>query len=154
MNDNTLHIDLDAVLRTRMPRYYKFIPRFLIRWLEKTVCQKEMNDMLDYCRGKRDADFCRGVLEHLDITVNIMGSENLPSPSNRRVTIVSNHPLGGLDGMALIKWASEYWGGTVRFIVNDLLMAIEPLSGTFVPINKHGAQSRDCLINTTDAADE
>ena len=140
--ESTLHIDLDAVLRSRLPRYYRFIPRFVISTLEKIICQQEMNDMLDFCRGKRDADFCRGVLEHLNITLSVKGTENLPEPGHRRVTVVSNHPLGGLDGMSLIKWAQEYWGGNVRFIVNDLLMAIEPLSGTFVPINKHGSQSR------------
>ncbi|MBD5180445.1 MAG: glycerol acyltransferase [Bacteroidales bacterium] len=149
--ENALHIDLDAVLRSRLPRYYRFIPGFLIRRLEKIICQQEMNDMLDYCHGKRDADFCRGVLEHLDITLSIKGEGNLPDPAHRRVTIVSNHPLGGLDGMSLIKWAQEYWGGNVRFIVNDLLMAIEPLSGTFVPINKHGSQSRDASHSLDEA---
>ncbi len=31
----------------------------------------------------------------------------------------------------------------MRFVVNDLLMAVEPLSDTFLPINKHGAQCRE-----------
>lgn len=101
-----------------------------------------MNEMLRVCGSMRDGDFCRGVLGHLDITVDIKGEENLPPATNRRVTIVSNHPLGGLDGMALIDWATRRWGPGVKFIVNDLLMAIEPLTGTFVPVNKHGGQSR------------
>lgn len=41
--------------------------------------------------------------------------------------------------------ATAYWGGEVKFVVNDLLMAIEPLSGTFIPVNKHGSQSRNSL---------
>lgn len=101
-----------------------------------------MNEMLDNAGERRGADFCRSVLKHLDIEVDVKGAENLPPRENRRVTIVSNHPLGGLDGMALIDWATGYWGGTVRFVVNDLLMAIEPLTDVFIPINKHGAQSR------------
>ncbi len=140
---DVMHIDLNAVLKSRVPKYYRFIPRPLVRWLEKVICQDEMNEMLETCRGKRDSRFCQGVLDHLDITVEVRGTENLPAPSHRRVTIVSNHPLGGLDGMALIKWAAGYWGTEVKFVVNDLLMAIEPLSGTFVPINKHGSQSRN-----------
>ena len=67
---------------------------------------------------------------------------NLPETSHRRVLLVCNHPLGGLDGMALIAWFSDYFGTQLQVVVNDLLMAVEPLSPCFVPVNKHGAQSR------------
>lgn len=137
-----IQIDLDAVVRTRLPRHYRYIPKFLIRRLAKMICQDEMNEMLRACNGMRDADFCRGVLDHLDISYSIEG-EGRPDPSNRRVIIASNHPLGGLDGMILIDYVSKVYGGTVKFIVNDLLMAIEPLKGVFLPINKHGRQSRE-----------
>lgn len=137
-----MRIDLDAVLAARVPGLHRFLPRFIVRWFERIICQDDMNEMLRVCRGKRDADFCRGVLDHLDICIDVAGTCKLPPRDHRRVTIVSNHPLGGLDGMALIDWAVSYWGHGVKFVVNDLLMAIEPLSGTFIPINKHGAQSR------------
>lgn len=140
-----MRIDLDAVLRSRLPRGSRLVPRFVVNWLKRTICQDSLNEMLEVNRGKRGADFCRGVLDHLDIRVDVVGEENLPPADRRRVTIVSNHPLGGLDGMALIAWATERWGCDVKFIVNDLLMAIEPLSDVFVPINKHGGQSRRAI---------
>ncbi|MCM1450039.1 MAG: hypothetical protein NC082_06825 [Clostridiales bacterium] len=146
-----MRIDLDAVLKTRLPGWYKYIPRFVVAWLERVICQREMNEMLEECRGLRDGDFCRGVMDHLDITVETIGEENLPPVADRRVTIVSNHPLGGLDGMALIDWSTRRWGKGVKFVVNDLLMAIEPLSGTFVPVNKHGGQSRTASGNLDEA---
>lgn len=139
-----IRIDIDAVLRSRMPRQYRFIPRFLIRRLAKTVCQDELNEMLSVCEGKRDAEFCRGVIDHLQITYQVEGERNLDH-SNRRVIIVSNHPLGGLDGMMLIDYLSGVFGGNLKFLVNDLLMAIEPLNGVFLPINKHGHQSREAF---------
>lgn len=151
MADTALHIDLDKVISTRLPRYYRFIPRWAIRLLERIICQDKLNAMLDACRGLRDAAFCRGVIEHLDISVEVTGAQLLPPPSHRRVTIVSNHPLGGLDGMALIDIITRHWGAPVKFVVNDLLMAVEPLTDTFVPINKHGGQSRGASI-TLDAA--
>jgi len=150
-NSEVMRIDLDAVLRARVPKYRKYIPGFIVRWLERVICQDEMNEMLEVCRGKRDADFCRGVLDHLDIDIDVKGTENLPPACHRRVTIVSNHPLGGLDGMALIDRAVKYWGPGVKFIVNDLLMAIDPLKGTFIPINKHGAQSRNAFSRLEEA---
>lgn len=136
-----IRIDIDAVIRKRLPRHYRYIPHFFIRWLSGIICQDQLNEMLRVCHGKRDADFCRGVIEHLGITYNINGGQNLPN--DRRFIAVSNHPLGGLDGMMLIDFLSRHYGCTVRFIVNDLLMVIEPLNGVFLPINKHGHQSRE-----------
>ena len=141
-DNDVMRIDLKKVLSERLPRYRRWIPGFVIRWLERLICQDQMNLMLEECRGMRDADFCRGVLKHLDVTTTVTGSEKLPPSNHRRVTIVSNHPLGGLDGMALIDFVDRHWGRGAKFIVNDLLMAIEPLSDTFIPINKHGSQSR------------
>ena len=142
MNQSSvIKIDVDKVLRERLSRYYKFIPRVVIKWLERTICQNRLNALLENNKGKVDADFCRGVLHDLNISINVTGTENL-NPHSRRVVIVSNHPLGGLDGIALIDYVSSRYGGKIHFVVNDLLMAIKPLNGVFLPINKHGRQSR------------
>ena len=143
--DEVIKIDIDEVLRQRATRYYKFIPRFLIRWLERTVCQDRLNWLLERNRGRRDADFCRGVLDDLNVGVKVTGEQNLHPDTDRRVVIVSNHPLGGLDGIALIDYVTRVYGDKIHFIVNDLLMAIKPLTGVFLPINKHGKQSRASL---------
>ncbi len=136
-----IQIDVDAVIRSRLPRHYRHIPRFVIRWLSRTICQDEMNEMLRVCHGKRNADFCRGVIDHLGTSYTVSGEDRLPQSG--RFIAVCNHPLGGLDGMMLIDFITRHYGPGVKFIVNDLLMAIEPLSGVFLPINKHGRQSRE-----------
>lgn len=151
--DKELKIDLDAVLQAKLPRGRRFIPKFIVTWLKRTICQDKLNEMLRINRGKRGADFCRGVLDHLNIKVDVANEELLPPATHRRVTIVSNHPLGGLDGMALIDWATRQWGKGVTFVVNDLLMAIEPLREVFIPINKHGAQGREALERLDKAFD-
>lgn len=140
-----LEINVAEVLRTRAPRYNRFIPRPLIRKLERTICQEELNRLLRDNYPRRGSAFCRGVLDDLNVTVNFHGTEHLPPKSHTRVLFVSNHPLGGLDGMALIDFVKNYYGVEPKFIVNDLLSAIEPLSHTFIPVNKHGAQSRDAI---------
>ncbi len=146
-----LEINVGEVLRQRLPRYYRFIPRGMVRWLERTVCQDGLNRLLRDNFPKRDADFCRGVLDDLDVTVNYHNIENLPPRELTRVLFVSNHPLGGLDGMALIDFVRSYYGVDPKFIVNDLLAAVEPLSDTFLPVNKHGAQSRQAIRALDDA---
>ncbi len=137
-----LKIDVGAVLRQRLPRYSRFIPRFLVRGLEKLICQDGLNSLLESSAGREGASFCRGVLEDLDADYTIYGSENMPDPSDRKVIYVCNHPLGALDGIALIDMITRHHGVEPHFVVNDLLWAVKPLRTVFVPINKHGGQSR------------
>lgn len=146
-----LEINVGEVLRQRLPRYWRFIPHGLVRWLERTVCQDELNRLLRDNFPRRDADFCRGVLDDLGVTVNFHNLDNLPPKEQTRVLFVSNHPLGGLDGMALIDFVRTYYVVAPRFIVNDLLNAVEPLSDTFIPVNKHGSQSREAIRRLDDA---
>lgn len=134
-----IQIDLKGILKSRSATAR--IPGFIVRRLEKIICQDELNHMLRVAYPRRGAAFCRAVLDHLQIKVDVEGCENLP-PVTDRVLYVSNHPLGGLDGMALIDWVTRRHGIEPRFIVNDLLMAVEPLNEVFLPINKHGSQSR------------
>ncbi|MDE5647262.1 MAG: 1-acyl-sn-glycerol-3-phosphate acyltransferase [Muribaculaceae bacterium] len=145
MSDNRLRIDIDGVLKNRAPGLRKFLPRFVVGWIEQLICQKRLNEMLDVAGHLRDAEFSRAVLDYLRIKRVARGEEHLPGDNeSHRVIYVSNHPLGGLDGMALIDYLSQKSPtGRVKFVVNDLLMAVEPLRGVFLPVNKHGGQSRD-----------
>lgn len=148
-----MKIDVDAVLRARLPRHYRWIPRPLIRMVERTICQDQLNDLLRRNAGRRGAEFCAGVLSDLDISYSIRHGERLPA--DPRVIIACNHPLGGLDGLILIDYFTRHYGRPVRFLVNDILMAVDPLSDVFMPINKHGRQSRSdaSTIDTVLASD-
>lgn len=137
-----IQIDLSAILKSR--KGTRRIPAFAVSWLKRLIRQDELNAMLAAAYPRRGAAFCCAVLDHLGIAVNVRHAERLPEV-NRRVVYASNHPLGGLDGMALIDWVTRRHGVEPQFIVNDLLMAVEPLSDVFLPINKHGSQSRKAL---------
>lgn len=135
-----INIDLGRILGER--KGTRCVPGFVVRWLSRLIHQDELNEMLRVAYPARGAAFCQAVLEHLGVRVSVRCEERLPAPSLRRVIYVSNHPLGGLDGMALIDWATRRHGVEPRFVVNDLLMAVEPLGDVFLPVNKHGGQSR------------
>ena len=53
--------------------------------------------------------------------------------------------------MALIEIITAHHGIEPNFVVNDLLMAIEPLRKVFVPVNTHGRQSRRGTAGIEDA---
>lgn len=143
--NKAIQIDLQQIVRERLGKHSRLVPRFIVRWLEKLVCQNDLNKLLRNNFPKEGAAFCEGVLHDLDVAVDVVGEDNLPPVSDRKVVIVSNHPLGGLDGMALIAWAARRYGDRLHFVVNDLLDAVAPLRTVFVPVNKHGGQSRESI---------
>lgn len=139
MNGKLVKIDVDNVLRTRLPKHYRYIPRFVVRWLERTICQDRLNTILEKMADKNSVDAATAALDEMGINVTASGLDELP---DGRYMFVSNHPLGGLDGLALISLLGNRYDHKIKFLVNDLLMAVVPLRGVFLPVNKYGHQSR------------
>ena len=144
-------IDLDQVIRRRLPGRYERIPKWLIHGAERFIRQDDLNALMAGASGARDAEFCRSVLEQLSTTYTVVHPERLPAPAEQRVIFTCNHPLGALDGIIIIDMLSAIYGPGIKFIVNDLLSAVEPLSGVFLPVNKHGAQSRQAVAAIEEA---
>ncbi len=143
-SDRTLlQLDIAGILKQRIPvSKQRYIPNFLYRVLPRLIHQDELNEMLRISYPSMGSEFSQKILKYLDIEVVVEGEENLPK-DGVRVVFASNHPLGGLDGIALIAvLGSRYGDNNIRFMVNDLLMNVEPLSNVFLPINKYGSQAR------------
>jgi putative hemolysin len=131
-------IDVDEIFRNKNPRLYKLLPGFIMGYIKRTIHQDEVNEVLALYKDKYGLDFIRVILDHMGINYSVEGEENIPV--NGRHIFVSNHPLGGLDGMVFLDIVGKYHKN-VKFIVNDLLLNIKNLEPLFVPINKHGRQS-------------
>lgn len=140
MGTEPLRIDVDSVIRQRLPRHYKYIPKWLIHWLERIIRQDGLNKILAHIGDKKGVEAADIALADLNITLKATGEENIPGEG--RFIFASNHPLGGLDGMGLISLIGHRYDGEIKFIVNDLLMAVKPFDNIFMPVNKHGRQSR------------
>ena len=148
MSGQPIKIDVDKVLRDRLSGHYKYIPRFVVRWLERTICQDRLNAILEKMAGKNSVDAATAALDEMNITVKATGLDHL---YDGRFMFVSNHPLGGLDGLALISLLGNRYDKKIKFLVNDLLMAVEPLRGVFLPVNKYGKQSRTVATQIEEA---
>ena len=128
-------IDIGRLLRAKNPRLARWIPRFVIRGLERLVRLRRINHVLSHYGAQSPMEFIRSTLEYIGVTYTVHGADRIPKES--RVLFASNHPL---DGLMLAEAVNPYVPG-VRVIVNDLLMHLEPLAPIFVPVNKYGAQS-------------
>jgi 1-acyl-sn-glycerol-3-phosphate acyltransferase len=134
MSENKI-IDIKRLIESKSPKLAKWLPGFVISYLKKTLHQDEINDFLQKHKDVYNAEFCAAVIEFFNIHIEIVGIENIPKKGP--VIIAMNHPLGGMDAMALI---SELRGQRedLKFIVNDLLMNLHNLKDLFVGVNKHG----------------
>lgn len=109
--------------------------------LARLIHQDELNDMLCYADGLDGSCFSEAIYDYLELGLEVEGLDRIPE--GRRYVFACNHPLGGLDGIGLVKvLGGRYGDDNVRFLVNDMLMHVEPLRGVFLPINKYGAQGR------------
>ena len=151
MAEGPLVLDLHAILRARLPKKVsRLVPGFMISWLAKIVHQRELNEILRMAYPNRGSHFSRKVIEYLDLKVEVEGLENLPD--GKRYMFASNHPLGGLDGIALIGVLGDKYGNeNIRFLVNDMLMNVEPLRDVFLPVNKFGRQGREASAAINEA---
>lgn len=144
-------IDIEAVLASKVGDKMRYVPRFLVNWLIRIAHQDELNDFLWKNREKEGVAWLRSVLDHLDVKIEVEGLENLPSPTDMRPsTFVCNHPLGGIDGVALGAVVGETYGEHVRYFVNDLLMNFPALAPLCIPVNKTGKQSRGLADKVAD----
>lgn len=151
----TMEINLHKILRERMPaKARRFVPGFLISALERIIHQDDLNEMLRVCAPAEGSEFASRILRHLDITITTEGLDRLAAAANdgKRLMFAGNHPLGGLDGIALIAVLGGIYGDDgIRFLVNDMLMNVEPLRKVFLPVNKFGAQRRSAAEAINDA---
>ena len=122
----------------------KFVPKFLVRWLKHIIHEDEVNRFLWESRDKSGTEWLTECVRYLDMDLRIEGLENLPDKNDGKLyTFVSNHPLGGQDGVALGSIIGKHYDGNFRYLVNDLLLNLPGLAPVSIGINKTGKQSRD-----------
>ena len=137
-------IDIDNILKSKMGGKAKYVPRFASAWLKHIVHQDQVNEFLHSARDLKGVPWLDATLKYLDITLKVEGEENLPPKDDGKLyTFVSNHPLGGIDGVAIGSVVGHHYDGNFRYLVNDLLMNLPGLAPLCIGINKTGKKGRD-----------
>lgn len=135
-------IDVELILKTKAYKLYKWLPRFAINWLKKKLHEDDINHAMETLKDEEGLEFNRKGLDMLGAKVESKNNELIPKTGS--IIIAANHPLGGLDGMALIKSVGEV-RPDVRFFVNDILKNLKNYGEIFVAVNKVGASSAGSL---------
>lgn len=137
-------IDIEKILQDKMGSKAKYVPNFMVNWVKKIIHEDEVNRFLWESRDKTGTEWLTECVKYLQMTIEIEGLENLPDKNDGKLyTFVSNHPLGGQDGVALGSIIGKHYDGRFRYLVNDLLLNLPGLKPVSIGINKTGKQSRD-----------
>lgn len=123
-------IDIERILTER---FHGKTPRLLVKIIKRLVHEDFLNGY--FVQGYEGVDFCENAVKYLDVHLNVEGLDEIPSGGGERYTFVSNHPLGGIDGVALAGLIGRKFDGKVKMMVNDFLMHLEGLAPLCIPVN-------------------
>ncbi|EKE83863.1 GNAT family N-acyltransferase [Idiomarina xiamenensis] len=86
-------------------------------------------------------EFVEQVLDYFNFTYSVRDTELDNIPSHGRVVIIANHPIGSLDGLALLKMVSKV-RPDVKVVANDLLAELPPLADLLLPVRVFGGTTQ------------
>lgn len=117
-------------------------------WLEKPVKaalrgllhEKEFHEFEEKYPHLVGLEFVEQVLNHFNVSYSVRDSERENIPTSGRVVIIANHPVGSIDGLALIKMVADI-RRDVKVVVNSMLMTVKPLSPLLLPVNNMGGKT-------------
>lgn len=145
-NNNQEHtplIDLDQILINKWGQIYQRIPTFLINWVKRLIHQDDINYLIRRIGLLKGGAAAKVILDELSVTYEVVGEDNIPLTASSSFTFVSNHPLGGLDGIAFIDYLGKKYNDKAKLLVNDILLNLKMFDNVFVPINKFGKQAKE-----------
>lgn len=151
-------IDLKTVIESKVPGYFNRYPRFIsnliLRLLTRILHLREVNEFLAQHSDKFGFEFIDELFDRLDFSFLLSSKDRVKIPSEGKLICVANHPLGALDGLAVLKAV-----GTIRtdvkIVANDVLMNIENLGELFLPYDVFSSKAqrsrlmgiKDSLLN-------
>lgn len=136
-------IDIEKIVKSKLGGKARWVPRWLIGWFKRILHEDEVNAFLDEHRDITGTTWLEACVRYLDMNVTIVGKENLPDKNDGRLyTFVSNHPLGGQDGVCLGAIIGRHYDGRFRYLVRSELLWLPGLKPVCIGINKIGRQSR------------
>lgn len=112
----------------------KIIKKAINKFAESVVHQEKINEFLKENSHLGSYEFIENILEELNFSYSLSSKDIQNIPSSGRVVIIANHPLGGLDALALIKAISDI-RKDLKIVVNNFLSTIEPLESITININ-------------------
>ena len=125
--------DIEKALQAMAP---KAVKPFLSKLAMDLLKLKEINRIYAKYENLSGLDFIDGVLNEIEINLEIQPTMIKNLPQSGGFVLVSNHPLGLLDGLILAKLLLQHNPNT-KLLANFLLQKIEKLKPYIIPVNPY-----------------
>ncbi len=132
-------IDIANIIAQKSPTLSHLLPAFLVNKLRAIIHEADLNRGLAHIGDIDGLAFVDAVIDYFGLNLQVWGQEHIPQ--DERIIVVANHPLGGLDGLALLSVIGKT-RPNLLFLVNDILMHFPNLKSLFLPVDKHGGNRK------------
>lgn len=105
--------------------------------LRKLTHEQEINQFLTDNEGLDPVTFIESVFDYFNFSYTVPNRDKANIPAQGRVVIIANHPIGSLDGLAILRLLLEV-RPDVKILANDMLMNFEALHPLLIPLDNMG----------------
>ncbi len=148
-------IDLEKMLARYLSHSWENIPlvfrQSVMRLVRKILYLDRIEGFLENHSGVCGFNLIDDIFEYIDISFLVSSRELERIPAAGKVICVSNHPLGGLDGLVLLKVFHEV-RPDVRIVANDMLLVLDGLAELFLPVDVFSGRSTKADLHRIDEA--
>lgn len=145
-------ISVAHMLSERFPAFDQkplLFRKLVVGLLRLLLCERRLNDFMQFADGHSGLGFNDCIIQYLNVRYGVTGREHIPASGP--VVIVANHPLGALDGSALIQLVSQV-RPDVRMVVSDVLLQFRPARDILLPVDNLSGRSNRGNVDGIDAA--
>ncbi|BEU02318.1 acyltransferase [Agarivorans sp. OAG1] len=145
-------ISAQQVLNQHYPSLAQHPRRYsLAKWFfSKVLFEDEFQAFGEKHPHLKGVAFIDQVFTELNVSYRVSQNERERIPSEGRVIIVANHPIGSIDGLALLHLVSQV-RKDVKIVANEILSAIKPLDDLLLPVDNMRGNSQRKQLNAIKA---
>ncbi|MCV2403947.1 lysophospholipid acyltransferase family protein [Marinomonas sp. C2222] len=136
-------IQVEQMIAQKSPQFFEkspLITRPTLSLLKRLFHENEVNQFLEKNDGCVGFEFIDCVLDHFNFSYQVSQVDRRNIPASGRVVIIANHPLGALDGLALLRLIGEI-RPDVKIVANDMLMGFDGLKNLVLPVDNIGGKT-------------
>lgn len=139
--------EVEQVIQQKMPllQQHAWLHKPTVACLRSLLCERRIKAFAAQYPQLHGLEFVEHVLDFFHFTYSARDAEKDNIASHGRLIIVANHPIGSLDGLALLKLISEV-RSDVKVLANDMLMAVKPLQELLIPVAVFGKQGNSTIL--------
>jgi putative hemolysin len=130
-------INVEAAVSAKFPQLAAtpaLLRKPAFNFLRHILHEDEINSFLRENEDARGFQWIDRVFDYLNFSYSVSAGERANIPDSGRVVIFANHPIGSLDGLALLRLVGEV-RSDVKIIANDLLSSFSALEPFLIPVD-------------------